>query len=257
MGLDVDRLWEIGETIADLRSEDLRLVRVDRRLDPPAAFPDLPLRRPEYRIESRGAPVGQLSTAIHEDGGSLLLEIRRLLLHPKAQGRGTARTIQAHLDRRLPGLGIEHITLDASGAGSYAWARLGYDFDLDASRGGHHSDLDDERLRRQVRADLLGVHVPHEWPIIDECGGGVVPASAVESAARLLDSLTRSGPQAAEFVERTRAFVLGTDDLGPPSPDEIALFGRGTTLEGLPPDSWIGRELMIRGSWSGVKRLPG
>jgi hypothetical protein len=219
-------------------------------------MPDYFLERPHFAVQTRGAPVGQFETAIVVAGGKPKLAIRKLILRPDAQGLGIARTIQRHLERHLPAVGIDRITLDASGGGSYAWARLGYDFDIDAYRDTRRfAKIPTNELPRHIRSDLLIAPAPHEWKIPSEYGGGTVPPAAPDSASQMLRALARTGRRQEELVAHVERSIFGEAESTPPSANEIALLGHDTEEDGIPAGSWIGRELMIRGNWRGIRKL--
>jgi GNAT superfamily N-acetyltransferase len=254
----VDREWlrSVSETIAEVDGGDLKLLPVMHQGEPPRGIPDYFLRRPHFAVGRRGTRVGQFETAIVDAEGRPKLAIRKLIIKPEAQGLGVARTIQKHLEARLPHLGIDRITLDASGSGSYAWARLGYDFDTDAyKKMGRFAKVPPSELPNRIRSDLLKGPSPHEWGIPPEYGGGTAPASAPDSAAQMLHALASSGKRGEDLVADLNLLILGEAGSIPPSADEIASFGRGTEEADLPAKSWIGRELMIRANWSGIRKM--
>jgi hypothetical protein len=259
MELDADWRLRVRTAIGDLRDEDLDLglIGIDPAQKPPPRWPDFFEWRPLFAVALGGERLGELGTAIRVRDERPVLSIDRLILQPRAQGLGVARGLQEHLDRRLPELGIERMTLDASGGGSYAWAKLGYGFDLVHHSGqARYQGVEGDKLLARVRAELLGGYVPHPWPVSPECGGGIAPASATDSVARLLHSLAARSQRNAEVVEDFRSQMDGRRQTLLRTAAAIARFGQGVVLDGLRPDSWLGREVMTRATWSGVRDLP-
>ena len=258
--MSVDGKWlrSVSDAIGAVDDGDLGLVPVDHEGEPPQGMPDYFLERPHFAVHSCGVPVGRFETLIVVAGSTPKLAIRKLIIRQDAQGLGIARAIQGHLERRLPALGIDRITLDASGGGSYAWARLGYDFDIDAYRGMRRfAKIPTDAWPRQIRSELLIVPAPPEWKIPSEYGGGTVPPSAPDSAAQMLRDLKRVGKRQEKLVADLKHLILGEAGSVPPSANEIALFGRGVREDAIPVGSWVGRELMIRSNWSGIRKLTG
>jgi GNAT superfamily N-acetyltransferase len=256
--MELDRLFliRVREAIHDFRVGGLEPVWIDRDASAPPELPDFFWSRPLFALEVSNAPVGELSLWIHSREGRPVLSVRRFVLQPDLQGRGVARALHAHLDLRLPDLGIDRVEIEASGAGSYAWARLGYHFDLAAyGRLSRYEGLADPQILADVRAGLLRGTTPHEWPISAEVGGSVVPASAGDSVQRMLASLAQANDQNAEVVNDLKSQLNGAKKTRLDSPERIALYGRDLEVEGIPNDSWLGRELMIRAAWIGIRRL--
>lgn len=78
----------------------------------------------EVDVLRQGRPVGEATHTLRREGGVLVAEHNDLRLHRR--GLGFGRDWDGHLERWYRASGVDHISLHATRAGTYAWARLGY-----------------------------------------------------------------------------------------------------------------------------------
>lgn len=250
---DALRAFEFGNF--SLEPVDQQELALRRWVDSPQMPAEFWARRWSFAVRHDHSLLGEFSGRILDDGGDYL-EIGKLILRSEAQKKGLAGALQAHLDQVLPPLGIGSVRLSASGAGGFAWARLGYDFDMSRYRAEprFHS-LSPDHARVKARAEILESGAPHEWELDEAFGGGTGSIPATDSVLRFLNRLKSSDREAAAFVQEFIDLMQNGEPRLLATPSAIAEFGQGIRVGGIPEDSWLGREVMIRARWMGNRQL--
>jgi GNAT superfamily N-acetyltransferase len=261
---ELDRFHAIRNALQAFEFGDFSLEQVDQReltlrrwVDPPHLPAEFWARRWSFAVRHDRSLLGEFSGRILDDRNrGDYLEIGKLILRSEAQKKGLARALQAHLDQVLPPLGIDKVRVSASGAGGFAWARLGYDFDMGrylAEPRFHPLSLD--QARAKARAEILDSGDPHEWELDDAFGGGTGSIPATDSVLRLLHRLKSSDREAAAFVQEFVNLMQNGEPRLLATPAAIAEFGQSIRVAGIPKGSWLGREVMIRARWMGIRQL--
>lgn len=202
------------------------------------------------RIIKDDDDVGAISRTFFYRGDDLIAGHRQFRIHLEGlrrHGFGTALNAAAVAWYRE--VGIAAILQSAEGDGSLWAARHGYDFDIEAYRDRRAcSGLDEVAVRGYAVADML-----RRPGVLETVPGDQAPRR--ESVRELLDrvSQTKDGRAAVEdFMSRVPVAGQPSPEDALLSPSAIAEFGR--SLEELGGSS-LGRELLRRTSWSGIKLL--
>lgn len=178
---------------------------------------DKPILEVKYALERDGSSVGEAVRRFRADGS---VDHHELVLDPDEQGAGFATRWNQQAEAAYREIGIDRITLNANiDVGGYAWARAGYDWDLDFG------------------ANVLGP-------------GGVANARAFDILELMEARFVR--PDDTETLGEISAMYdrLSGDPLDWPTPYEVSELGRGRGYEERP-----GKVAMLKVAWPGVKRL--
>lgn len=178
--------------------------------------------------DANGVKIGESQRLVRERGQAIDHEI--LKLKTEYQGLGFSRAFNAQAEEVYREAGVKQIRLTAEGGGGYnggyTWARAGYDW---------------RDLQQWRRTDLWGFQGEKStWSRI--ASADKVPAMS-DSTARAWADLVRR----AEEAER-----LGNRD-SMPTPFEFSELGRDQA--GPDATMWLGKWLMMRSTWRGVRFL--
>ena len=193
-------------------------------------------------VPSRPVPLGTIHMSV-EDG---IVTHEGITLGRRYHGQGFAAAFNAHAEAEYRRLGYSQIKLTAVSAGSYAWARAGWEFDADwynnlaQNLGGRYEDGRYEAARRML-SDV------GERQVRTKATKGGVPADVIE------DFLSRF-PTEDDIRNGTLDDKFGSEF-------EIASYGREYQWRE-PPESryalqkmWLGKLVMLDNTWQGTKPL--
>lgn len=180
----------------------------------------------DFAITKGGKRVGK-ATRTFDANGTVHHSI--LNVEKEHRGQGFATAFNKAAEEQYRAMGIRAITLDTDEVGGYAWARAGYDWNLD-----EYDDNADfsNRLDSHLNAILAAAEQQYE-------DSDPAMVAIREQINELLD-------RSMNFADSPGATL--DDDM--PTPFDLTQIGYtpGAT-------NWPGKDGMIDANWSGVKRL--
>ena len=217
-----------------------------------SVFEDNVIVRVQVVVEGRGA-VGHATVSLHRDRDperTLFAHYNTFSMPSDMQGGGFTRRYTEHFEHWLREQGVRHITVRAaSTVGGYAWARLGFTWNPDAS---HHAGRVMDRLRSELaalRADLHALRDDRTGTDVDL--GTIRERYGQREPADLITEIERQHGAGRAILDRAERHAVGHP--GYPTPAEVARAGWNGAYGA--PGTWLGKRVMLGTLWEGIKDL--
>lgn len=205
-----------------------------------------------------------------DDEGNVVVHHDNLTLKPEYQGRGWATAFNRHAWEGYRRGGVTKVRVDTAAVGGYAWARAGYDFDIEIAgilapvQTSRMNMIGDELYTRAYWVDKLRAER------MTTSGGSVAAARRERESFSTRERARVPAALWDEFVsklptpERMHAYADGDTHALEGifrTPAEIAAFGREHTWTEeddrhyMGQEMWLGKRFMLSAHWSGVKNV--